>query len=203
MGTFPIVILGGGVVAGYAAKEFVAQSGKKGELAIITAENALPYERPSLSKDFLSGKEEASDIQISKPAFYREHGITVHHNFRAEKADFSHRRLHGDSGKMIGFEQLLIATGSKVEGAGRQPARSLLFAGDEGFAGHPRADQTRPACRGDRRRFYWNGGFLRPGQPRSAYDHGLSRRSCLATALPTSGFNLFLSVSLPGMASPL
>jgi hypothetical protein len=25
----------------------------------------------------------------------------------------------------------------------------------------------------------------------------------LATALPTSGFNLFLSVSLPGMASPL
>ena len=29
METFPIVILGGGGVAGYAAKEFVAQSGKK------------------------------------------------------------------------------------------------------------------------------------------------------------------------------
>ena len=42
MNSFPIVILGGGGVAGYAAKEFVAQSGKKGELAIVTAENALP-----------------------------------------------------------------------------------------------------------------------------------------------------------------
>jgi pyruvate/2-oxoglutarate dehydrogenase complex dihydrolipoamide dehydrogenase (E3) component len=42
MKTFPIVILGGGVVAGYAAKEFVAQSGKKSTLAIVTAENALP-----------------------------------------------------------------------------------------------------------------------------------------------------------------
>jgi hypothetical protein len=30
MKSFPIVILGGGVVAGYAAKEFAAQSGKNG-----------------------------------------------------------------------------------------------------------------------------------------------------------------------------
>jgi NADPH-dependent 2,4-dienoyl-CoA reductase/sulfur reductase-like enzyme len=114
METFPVVILGGGVVAGYAAKEFIAQSGKKGGLAIVTAENSLPYERPSLSKGFLSGKEEASDIEISKAALYREHGITVHLNFRVEKVDFSRRRLHGDSGKTIGFEQLLIATGSTV-----------------------------------------------------------------------------------------
>ena len=46
MKSFPIVILGGGVVAGYAAKEFALQSGKKRELAIVTAENALPYDRP-------------------------------------------------------------------------------------------------------------------------------------------------------------
>jgi NADPH-dependent 2,4-dienoyl-CoA reductase/sulfur reductase-like enzyme len=114
METSPIVILGGGVVAGYAAKEFVDQSGKKRGLAIVTAENVLPYERPHLSKGFLSGKEEASDIQISNADFYREHGITVHRNFRVEKVDFSRRRLHSDSGKIIGFDQLLIATGSTV-----------------------------------------------------------------------------------------
>ena len=71
MKSFPIVILGGGVVAEYAAKEFVAQSGKKGGLAIVMAENALPYERPPLSKGFLAGKEEASDIQISDAAVAR------------------------------------------------------------------------------------------------------------------------------------
>ena len=68
MKSFPIVILGGGVVAGYAAKEFVGRSGKHGELAIVTAENALPYERPPLSKGFLAGKEQAGDIQISDSA---------------------------------------------------------------------------------------------------------------------------------------
>jgi len=46
---FPFVNLGGGVVAGYTAKEFVALSGKKGGLAIVTAENALPYERQPLA----------------------------------------------------------------------------------------------------------------------------------------------------------
>ena len=112
------------MVAGYAAKEFVAQSGKKGELAIVTAENALPYERPPLSKGFLAGMEEASDIQISDAAFYRENGITVYRNCPVIKVDFRRRRLQGPSGKIIGFDQLLIATGStvrrlKVPGANR------------------------------------------------------------------------------------
>jgi NADPH-dependent 2,4-dienoyl-CoA reductase/sulfur reductase-like enzyme len=124
MKSFPIVILGGGVVAGYAAKEFVAQSGKKGGLAIITAENALPYERPPLSKGFLAGKEGIGDIQISDAAFYREQGIAVFRNFPVRKVDFRRRRLQSISGKVIGFDQLLIATGSsvrrlKVPGASR------------------------------------------------------------------------------------
>jgi len=124
MKSFPIVILGGGVVAGYAAKEFVAQNGKKGGLAILTAENELPYERPPLSKGFLAGKEEASDLQISDAAYYREHGIAVYRDFPVRKVDFRAHRLQSNSGKSIGFDQLLIATGStvrrlKVPGASR------------------------------------------------------------------------------------
>lgn len=114
MKSFPMVILGGGVVAGYAAKEFVAQAGKRGELAIVTAENALPYERPPLSKGFLAGEQAASDIQISDAAFYRKHGIAVFRKFPVKMVDFRRRRLQSTSGEMLGFEQLLIATGSTV-----------------------------------------------------------------------------------------
>jgi len=114
MKSFPIVILGGGVVAGYAAREFAAQSGKKGNLAIVTAENALPYERPPLSKGFLAGKEKAGDIQISEAAFYRKHGIAVYRNVSVEKVDFRRHRLHSASGQAIGYGQLLIAMGSSV-----------------------------------------------------------------------------------------
>ena len=112
------------MVAGYAAKEFVAQSGEKGKLAIVTAENALPYERPPLSKGFLAGQEEASHLQISDAAFYRQNGIAIYRNFPVGKVDLRGRRLRSSSGKVIGFDKLLLATGStvrrlKVPGANR------------------------------------------------------------------------------------
>jgi|GEM_PF-5986056 len=39
--SFPIVLLGGGAAAGYAANLFVAQSGKRGDLAIGTAKSQV------------------------------------------------------------------------------------------------------------------------------------------------------------------
>uniref|UniRef100_A0A0E0ENZ6 monodehydroascorbate reductase (NADH) n=1 Tax=Oryza meridionalis TaxID=40149 RepID=A0A0E0ENZ6_9ORYZ len=50
---FTYVILGGGVAAGYAAREFAKQGIKPGELAIISKESVAPYERPALSKGYL------------------------------------------------------------------------------------------------------------------------------------------------------
>lgn len=114
MKKFPIVILGGGTVAGYAAREFAAQNGKKGQLAIVTAQPTLPGELPPLSKGFLAGREDAADLLISDAAFYRKHGITVVKNFRAVGVDLRARSLRGRSGEQIGFERLLIATGSQV-----------------------------------------------------------------------------------------
>ena len=53
------IILGGGMVAGYAAKELATRGLGSGELTIVSAEDTLPYERPPLSKGFLSGKDTA------------------------------------------------------------------------------------------------------------------------------------------------
>ena len=58
------VILGGGMVAGYAAKQLVELGLKAGELAIISADTSVPYERPPLSKGFLSGKDSEEAIRI-------------------------------------------------------------------------------------------------------------------------------------------
>ncbi|MGC4097461.1 MAG: FAD-dependent oxidoreductase [Nitrospira sp.] len=114
MKSFPFVILGGGVVAGYAAKEFVAQGGGKNQLAIVTAEHVPSYERPPLSKDFLAGEKKPEDILISETPFYHQHGITLFRDFPVHKIDFKRRLLHGPSRRMIRFEKLLIATGSTV-----------------------------------------------------------------------------------------
>lgn len=69
-----IVILGGGMVAGYAAKHLVELGLAKGELAILSADNAVPYERPPLSKSFLAGKDTDDSIKINPEEFYEDHG---------------------------------------------------------------------------------------------------------------------------------
>jgi hypothetical protein len=58
------IILEGGMVASYAAKELASRGLRSGELMIISAEDALPYERPPPSKGFLSRKETEDGILI-------------------------------------------------------------------------------------------------------------------------------------------
>ena len=48
------------MVAGYAAERLVELGLKPGELTIVSADTALPYERPPPSKTFLAGKDTAA-----------------------------------------------------------------------------------------------------------------------------------------------
>ncbi|MHB1294047.1 MAG: NAD(P)/FAD-dependent oxidoreductase [Anaerolineae bacterium] len=109
------LILGGGVAAGYAAKEFAKRGVAPGELAIISAETTLPYDRPPLSKAFLAGKKERADILIADEAFYRDHGIAVFLNRFVDGVDLPNHVLRvSRTGEDFGYQKLLIATGSAV-----------------------------------------------------------------------------------------
>lgn len=105
------VVLGGGMVAGYAAKEFVEHGIKAGELGIISADSALPYERPPLSKSFLAGKDDEQSILINPESFYRDHGIGVHLNTRVDRIDAKGKRITA-RGDEFRFENLILALGA-------------------------------------------------------------------------------------------
>lgn len=112
MATFKHVVLGGGMVAGYLAKEYVENGGRSGDLAIISADDALPYERPPLSKSFLAGKDAEESVLINPPDFYGTHGIDVRLNTRI--ASIESGRLRAASGEEFTFENLVVATGAEV-----------------------------------------------------------------------------------------
>jgi NADPH-dependent 2,4-dienoyl-CoA reductase/sulfur reductase-like enzyme len=111
MREYRTILMGGGMVAGYAAKEFVHAGLKGGELGIVSADSALPYERPPLSKGFLSGKENEESVLISPEGFYREHDIGVHLNVKVERIDVSGKRLVA-GGEAFRFQKLVLATGA-------------------------------------------------------------------------------------------
>lgn len=107
------MILGGGVAAGYAAREFVKHDVKPGELSIVSAEDQPPYDRPPLSKDVLKGEAAASDAIIEGPQFYDENGIELRLGTEIDHVDFEKRRL-GSGDEEFEFEKLLIATGARA-----------------------------------------------------------------------------------------
>jgi NADPH-dependent 2,4-dienoyl-CoA reductase/sulfur reductase-like enzyme len=108
-------ILGGGMVAGYAAKQLVEGGLKPGELTIVSADTSLPYERPPLSKGFLAGKDTEAGIRINPEDFYREHEIEVRLHCEADGIDAGRKLLRLRSGEDLGFERLIIATGARVK----------------------------------------------------------------------------------------
>jgi NADPH-dependent 2,4-dienoyl-CoA reductase/sulfur reductase-like enzyme len=114
MQKFDYLILGGGVVAGYAAQELAEQKRKGANVAIISADQALPYERPPLSKAYLAGEKETQDILINDPDFYSENGIEVFLETRIGKVDLDKKKLVAANGQEFSYGKLLIATGSQV-----------------------------------------------------------------------------------------
>jgi len=114
MSSSKYLILGGGMVAGYAAKQLVEGGLKPGELTILSADSSIPYERPPLSKNFLAGKDTEASVLINADDFYQKHGIDIKLNCEADSVDPARKTVHLRSGQEIGFEKLIVATGARV-----------------------------------------------------------------------------------------
>ena len=112
MKNYKYLIIGGGMVAGYAAKELAERGLKANELAIVSSDTAVPYERPPLSKGFLAGKDDEAGIRINAEEFYREHGIDLALGTEVRALDCAKRVVNAGAGGEVGFEKLIFATGA-------------------------------------------------------------------------------------------
>jgi 3-phenylpropionate/trans-cinnamate dioxygenase ferredoxin reductase subunit len=107
-----IVIVGAGQAA-IQAIDTLRRKGFKGALTLIGEEPSLPYQRPPLSKKFLSGALERDRLLIRPAAFYSEHGVRTLLGRRAEHLDREARSVRLDDGTVVGYDALLLATGSR------------------------------------------------------------------------------------------
>ncbi|MEZ0371182.1 MAG: NAD(P)/FAD-dependent oxidoreductase [Candidatus Sericytochromatia bacterium] len=157
MSSYRYLILGGGMVAGYAAQAFVEGGVGPGELCIVSAEASLPYERPPLSKGFMAGQARADELLINQAAFYREHGIDLRLDTPVARVDFAGKRLISAAGEAINYDKLLLATGARVRklklpGAGLAGVYTLRSLED--------ASRIREAASGARQVVVIGGGYI-------------------------------------------
>ena len=79
---------------------------------VIGAEAELTYERPALSKTFLAGQHSHDDLLLNTAAEYDACSIRMHLGETAVGLDLSRRLVSVVDGSSIGYDDLVIATGS-------------------------------------------------------------------------------------------
>ncbi len=107
-----IVIVGGGA-AGNAAAETLRREGYAGPITMLSADSALPCDRPNLSKDYLAGKAPEEWTVLRSADFYQSHGIDVRLNARATRIDTELHEVQLADGSHQNYGALLLATGAE------------------------------------------------------------------------------------------
>ena len=107
-----IVIVGGGA-AGFAAAQRLRELGFEGELIMLSADQDAPYDRPNVSKDYLSGGAELSWMPLKGKGFYHRNAINLRTNTGVATIDAPARTLTLENGETLAYDALLLATGSE------------------------------------------------------------------------------------------
>ena len=112
--TEKIVIIGGGQAAVSCASQ-LRSIGFDGKISIICEENSYPYQRPPLSKKFLTGDILAERLLLKKLDYYKTNNIQVLLANRAVKIDRDNKKIYLQNGEKIDYTKLVIATGSRAK----------------------------------------------------------------------------------------
>jgi 3-phenylpropionate/trans-cinnamate dioxygenase ferredoxin reductase subunit len=142
------VIIGASLAGGKAA-ETLREEGFTGRVVLVGEETEPPYERPPLSKGYLSGNDAREQAFLHEPNWWAEQQIELRLGQRATMLDAAAHTVTLDGVEDLRYDKLLLATGSRVRTL-RVPGHDLhgvsyLRTLDEADAllGHLRGGQVR------------------------------------------------------------
>jgi len=107
MADYKYLIVGGGMTAD-AAVTGIREADPDGNIAIISAESDVPYNRPPLTKALWKGEPLDSIWRHTE-----KKGVEFHLSRTVKKIEPDQKRVIDDQGNVYGFDKLLLATGGR------------------------------------------------------------------------------------------
>src|SRR5215469_16353530 len=130
------IVIVGASLAGLEAAERLREEGFTGSLTVIGDEPGEPYDRPPLSKQVLNGLLAPERTTLPKP---RALDVEWRLGQPATGLDLIGKRVHLADGQEVGFDRLLIATGTRARPWPNEAEAAL----DGVFVIHTREDADR------------------------------------------------------------
>ncbi len=107
-----IIIVGAGQ-AGASCCIKLRSLGFTGRLLLIGDEKAPPYQRPPLSKAYLTGEMDLERLYLRPHSFYDDNSIELICNKKVQKLDCQKKQVTLNNGVVIAYDKLVLATGSR------------------------------------------------------------------------------------------
>jgi NADPH-dependent 2,4-dienoyl-CoA reductase/sulfur reductase-like enzyme/nitrite reductase/ring-hydroxylating ferredoxin subunit len=107
-----IVIIGGGA-AGFASADMLRREGYQGSIVMLSSDDARPYDRPNLSKDYLAGSIPYKYVPLKDEGYYLENDIETRLGKAALGFDVRASEVVLSGGNRIPYDRLLLATGAE------------------------------------------------------------------------------------------
>lgn len=108
-----LVVVGGGQAA-VQTIEVARQQGFEGSITLISDESVLPYQRPPLSKQYLSGLHDRDWLLYRPERFYSKYAVSVRLARRVIDIQRTVRTVVLDDGTALPYDKLLLATGARA-----------------------------------------------------------------------------------------
>lgn len=108
-----VVIVGAGQAAAQLVQS-LRQGGYSGDIRMIGDEPYAPYQRPPLSKKFLSERPAAETLYFRPEAFWRDHGVTMDFGIAVSAIERAARRVTLADGRVAEYDALMLATGTSA-----------------------------------------------------------------------------------------
>ncbi|OUU75703.1 MAG: hypothetical protein CBC29_01910 [Methylococcaceae bacterium TMED69] len=109
-----VCVIGGGQ-AGFQVCESLVSKGFKGKLVLIGEEPFPPYQRPPLSKNYLSGKLDRDRLFLRPKEYYADNGIELIYGQRVDDINLKRKQIFTSNNSCINFDKLVLATGADLK----------------------------------------------------------------------------------------
>ena len=106
-----VLVVGAGQ-AGVQTAASLRDAGFEGRIVLLSDESFAPYQRPPLSKAYLSGEAEADRLPLRGPDYYTGKAIELV-SAHVTEIDRENQRITLNSGDTLDYDHLVLATGAR------------------------------------------------------------------------------------------
>jgi 3-phenylpropionate/trans-cinnamate dioxygenase ferredoxin reductase component len=124
-----IIIIGAGQAGGRLVQNLLANQNDN-EIYLFGEEDYLPYERPPLSKSFLSGEKKIEDLYLAPSTNFKDKKLKIFQGNKIQKIDIERKHIIDSHNDAYTYDKIVFANGSSPKKINSNGVKNVFYLRD-------------------------------------------------------------------------